>query len=151
MGLWICRSSARIRTAPHPPHTYSTVGLPLSSSTGGAVTAAAITNGVGTTLRVFRENVGNISTQFTDGTPTWRKTSIYHPAYDPSQQSFQFDPADHGVISATSQEYRRRRWSAPLAVGISPIWGSDFARIRIHLGLLPQRWAQPSIGCSIGF
>jgi hypothetical protein len=58
---------------PAPAAYVFTVGLPLSSSTGGAVTAAAVTNGVGTTLRVFRENVGTISTRFTDGTPRWRK------------------------------------------------------------------------------
>jgi len=52
MRAWSLFLSARIRTAPHPPHLYSTVGF-WSFSTGGALVTAAGTSGAGTALRVF--------------------------------------------------------------------------------------------------
>jgi hypothetical protein len=54
------------------PHVYSTVGL-LSSSTGGALTAAPMANGTGTTLRVF---CGMASTQLPEWSARRRETSI---------------------------------------------------------------------------
>ena len=63
-------SSTRIRTVPHFPHLYSTVGLGCTSSTGGALGTPSLTSGAGTTLRVFCRRAGIAATSSKLGNST---------------------------------------------------------------------------------
>jgi hypothetical protein len=52
--------SPRIKTASHPPHLHSTVGLGVVSSTGGAAGTPSM-SGAGTTLSVHRGRAGIVA------------------------------------------------------------------------------------------